>query len=89
DFQTHHLSESVLLGDISRAKDSLASAQALIARLQTIESKSRLQNRYDYYLSMINCWEEYSTLVGVEPFPDWCAAKGEQFDFWSIIYYQH
>ncbi len=88
DFQTHHLSESVLLGDISRAKDSLASAQALIARLQTIESKSRLQNRYDYYQSMINCWEEYSTLVGVEQFPDWCAAKGEQFDFWSIIYYQ-
>ncbi|MCL1121281.1 hypothetical protein N7V09_14900 [Shewanella seohaensis] len=88
DFQTHHLSESVLLGDISRAKDSLASAQALITRLQTIERKSRLQNRHDYYLSMVNCWEEYSTLAGDEPFPDWCAAKGEQFDFWSIVYYQ-
>lgn len=88
DFQTHHLSESVLLGDISRAKDSLASAQALIVGLQTIERKSRLQNRHDYYQSMINCWEEYSTLAGDEPFPDWCAAKGEQFYFWSIIYYQ-
>ena len=88
DFQTHHLSESVLLGDIVRAKDSLASAHTLIERLQTQESKSRLQNRHDYYQSMINCWEEYSTHTVAESFPDWCAAKGEQFDFWSIIYYR-
>ncbi|MGL5486535.1 MAG: hypothetical protein ACRDC6_09625 [Shewanella sp.] len=88
DFQTHHLSESILLGDMIRAKNLLSSAQLLNNRLQTEDIKLTLQKSLDYYQCLLNCWEEYSSLGVVEPFPDWCAAKGEQFDFWSVIYYQ-
>jgi len=66
----------------------LSSAQLLINQLQTEDIKSKLQKSLDYYQCLLNCWEEYSSLGVVDPFPDWCAAKGEQFDFWSVIYYQ-
>lgn len=87
DFQTHHLSESFFIGDMSDAKHSLTLAQALIHRLQNEEIKLKMQKKVDYFYRLLGCWEEYTLLGITEPFPNWCASKGEHFDFWSIIYY--
>ncbi len=87
DFQTHHLSESLFLGDFNDAKNSLQSANYLIKRLSTEGIRSKMQNELEYYNCLLGFWEEYSKLGINEPFPDWCASKGEKFNFWSIVYY--
>ena len=87
DFQTHHLSESLLLGDFDDAKNSLQLAQSLIDTLSTEEIRLKMQNELEYYNSLLGCWEEYSKLGIEQSFPDWCASKGEKFNFWSIVYY--
>jgi hypothetical protein len=87
DYQTHHLSESVFLGDFNDAKKSLQAAQSLIDRLTTEAIKSDMQNELDYFIRLLGCWEEYSCLGVEETFPNWCASKGKKFNLWSIVYY--
>ena len=88
DYQTHHLSESLFLGDPATARDSLERAKELIARMGNSDRKDRLQTQAGTYTRLLACWSEYSNLDLDVPFPDWCASKGEQFSFWSIVYYQ-
>ncbi len=87
DFQTHHLSDSHLIGEIDNAQRSLQSAQSLIERLGDESLKSNIEESLQYYAKLLDCWQEYSALKTDQPFADWCATKGEQFNFWSIIYY--
>jgi len=87
DFQAHHLSESQFLGSFDKAKDSLGAARSLIERLSTEHVQTEMQREVEYYNRLLACWEEYSNLTTTEPFPDWCASKGEKFNFWSIVYY--
>lgn len=87
DFQTHHLSESLFLGDFSDATSSLKLARSLIDTLRTADTKLKMRRELEYFDSLLGCWEEYSRLGIDEPFPDWCASKGEKFNFWSIVYY--
>ncbi|WP_395377547.1 hypothetical protein [Marinicella sp. W31] len=88
DYQTHHLSESLLIGTLSDAKSSLDHAQVLIDRIKTKALKMYLQSDYAYYEKLLNCWEMYSKAEQKESFPDWCAFRGEEFNFWSIMYYK-
>ena len=87
EFQTHHLSESLFLGDLREAKNSLLAAQSLIDTLSTEDVKSKMQKELEYFYNLLDCWEEYSKLGIDESFPNWCASKGEKFNFWSIVYY--
>lgn len=87
DYQTHHLSESLFLGDINDAKNSLHIAQYLIERLTTKTIKFEMQSELEYYIRLLECWEEYSNSGVKEPFPSWCASIGEKFNFLSIVYY--
>ncbi len=92
DYQSHHLSESRFLGDIATAFASLQNAASLIDTLSSPEEKTAIQAQHDYYAALLACWQAYSQLETeqdetMEPFPDWCAAKGKAFDFWSVVYY--
>ncbi len=87
DYQTHHLSESLFIGDISQAKHSLQLVTNLITRLTTATLQSKIQNDLAYFNKLLNCWAEYSKLNIDDDFPKWCAAKGEEFNFWSVVYY--
>ncbi len=87
DYQTHHLSESLFIGNISHAKHTLHLALSLIETLHTETIKSQMQDTLEYFNNLLNCWEEYSQLNIEQPFPQWCASKGEKFNFWSVIYY--
>ncbi len=87
DYQTHHLSESIFLGEFNEAKSSMRSARSLIGMLNTEELKLKMLNEMEYYDKLLSCWEEYSQLGIDGSFPNWCASKGEKFNFWSIVYY--
>ena len=88
DYQTHHLSESLLIGELSDAKHSLREAEILIESLKTDKIKSSMQKELAYFNRMLDSWEEYSNLEAKVSFPEWCAIKGEKFNFWSIVYYK-
>ena len=88
DYQTHHLSESLFIGTLADAKTSLEQAQVLINRIKTTALKTHLESEWAYYEKLLSCWELYSKTEQKEPFPDWCAARGEAFNFWSIVYQQ-
>lgn len=88
DYQTHHLSESQFLGDFKEAEDALDKAQALVSRLTDLSSASKIQHELDDYRLLLNCWHDYSSLKPGTPFPDWCASKGHDFGFSSIVYYE-
>lgn len=87
DFQTHHLSESLFLGDINDATNSLQSAQLLIDRLATEHVALKMRRELEYYNNLLGCWVEYLELGIDESFSDWCESKREKFNFWSIVYY--
>lgn len=87
DFQSHHLSESLFIGDYEFAKASLEQAQCLIKKVNSPDVKEKMQSELDYYNRLLECWNEFSNSEKTEPFPNWCASKGEEFNFWSIVYY--
>lgn len=87
DYQTHHLSESLFIGDLRDAEHSLSEALSLIHRLTTQELKEHMQEEFAYYERIVNSWKKYSSLKIVDSFPKWCESKGEKFNFWSIVYY--
>jgi hypothetical protein len=87
DYQTHHLSESRFLGDFLEAKSSLSLAHGLVSSLYSEELKLKMREELTYYSNLLDCWETYSKLDTDMSFPKWCASKGEEFNFWSIVYY--
>lgn len=87
DYQTHHLSESLFLGDIRDAKSSLEQAERLIAALSSQDLRLEMQNELEYYNDLLTCWEEYSNLETDTSFPHWCASKGKIFNFWSAVHH--
>ena len=87
DYQTHHLSESLFLGKYSDAKASLKKAQVLIKTLYSEKIMLKMQSEVEFYEKLLRCWNEYSILDIKDSFPNWCASKGEEFNFWSIVYY--
>ena len=88
DFQTHHLSESQLLGELCDARDSIGKAEVLIDTLSTDQVKRSMNGKLNYYKRLLNSWEEYCNVKeSKESFPEWCALKGEKYNFSSITYY--
>lgn len=87
DYQTHHLSESLFLGDLNDATSALEKAKYLIATLSSQDSKLEMQKELEYFNDLLACWEEYSSLKIEVSFPHWCTSKGKKFNFWSVMYY--
>jgi len=88
DYQTHHLSESQFIGELSDAKHSLREAEILIEFLKTEKIKSSMQEELAYFNRMLDSWEEYSNLEAKVSFPEWCSIKGDKFNFYTIVYYE-
>lgn len=87
DYQTHHLSESLFIGEYSDAKASLDKAKSLVNTLSSKDIKAKMQSELEYHNRLLGSWCEYSKLKINGEFPNWCASKGEKFNFWSIVYY--
>ncbi|MBS1810219.1 MAG: hypothetical protein JST84_18805 [Acidobacteria bacterium] len=87
DYQTHHLAEAQFIGEVEEGKVCLEEAALLIARLPSEAGKTNLLEELHTYRKLIAAWEEYTLACPDKSFPDWCKEKGENFAFWSIIYY--
>lgn len=88
DFMTHHLSESVLLGEVAEARYSIKKASEFIERLREEKLKAKMLEDLEEYILLINAWEEYSLARPPESFPDWCKSKGVSLSFGSIVFYE-
>ena len=69
------------------AKSALNAASSLVDRLAEGVFKSKMQEGILYYERLLSCWQTYSNRDFSDTFPNWCAAKGENFDFRVIVYY--
>jgi hypothetical protein len=72
EYQTHHLGESFLLGDIDTAKLSLQNAVTLMAKLKSEIQRSEISHELHYLQNVVNAWEEYNLGQKTDSFPDWC-----------------
>lgn len=87
DFQTHHLSESKFIGKLDEAKRSIDCAEELIGRLLSQNLKHGLYEELNYFKRLIRSWEDYRGSMPEMAFPDFCASRGEEYNFWSVVYY--
>jgi len=90
DFQTHHLSESLFLGDEKTAIEKLKIAQQYINVMQQSEAKIRLANDLKEYEQLVCVWLEFASdkeRKGKGSFPEWSAEHGNNFSFRTTIYY--
>ncbi len=87
DYQTHHLSESLFLGDFDDARATLQSARLLLERMQSSKVTAALQAEWDYYNRLLTSWQRYLDAGREGAFPEWCKASHEIFNFYSIVYY--
>lgn len=71
DFMTHHLSQSILLGEVGEARHLIERASKFIDRLRADELRTKMLENLEYYRLIINAWEEYSLIKPIETFPDW------------------
>ncbi len=88
DYQTHHLSESLFIGKIGEAKESLDKAEELLKRIGSIELKEVFIKEYQYYRNLIKSWEEYKKAGYNIGFPEWVEARGENYRFNKAYYYE-
>ncbi len=87
DYQTHHLSESKLLGEFSDAMKAVSDAETLINLLKNNSIKSSITEELNYYKELLASWQEYDKSEKNDSFPAWCTQKGEKYNFPSIVYY--
>ena len=88
DYQTHHLFESRLIGELDEAKQSLETAGQLLSRITASKFIEFAHQEINYYGRMLEKWEEYSSQVRQETFQEWCEKQGESFSFGSVVYYE-
>ncbi len=86
DHATHHLVEGVFLGKESDAVDALRSAESLLAGASDHARFARFEGWLRQLRSLLNDWMTYRETPGGE-FRDWCARRGREYDWPSIVYY--
>ncbi|MFZ5986350.1 MAG: hypothetical protein ACOYWZ_04380 [Bacillota bacterium] len=89
DYQTHHLSESLFIGNIGDANQSLKKAYSYVEKLMDGNRKATLNEEIQYFTRLISMWEQYKSEKREMTFPEWCNTKREKFNFWNIIYYKN
>lgn len=87
DFQTHHLDESILLGDEHEVLEELKEVEKLHERLVESKMKRLVYDEYNYYQNLVNCWLDYSSSETDISFPDWSNKRNEGFQFPVRVYY--
>lgn len=87
DHATHHLGESILLTSIEVARDSLDKARQWIGSAPDRAPFSIQSDEADYYAKLLDDWESYSQKPEGS-FPEWCAKRGREYGWGTIVYYQ-
>ena len=90
DFQTHHLSESIFLGEEKKAVEALKVARNYISKMDDSENKTNLQRNIEEYDELLNAWLEFSSLKGGSnnnSFVEWCIEQDFNFGFTKAVYY--
>lgn len=87
DWQTHHLNESLFIGTLEDAFETLEHIHKTLIALTNEKDKTLLEQRYRYYKALISAWAHYKNLNVALSFNDWCKAEGFVFEFDQAFYY--
>jgi hypothetical protein len=86
DYATHHLVESIFLGDLEATRVALARATALVEASSQADAVADLNREIKHYESLISDWLAYS-IAPEGTFPEWCVARGRAYRWPTIVYY--
>lgn len=86
-FQTHHLSESRLIGSADDANKALCEAEALIERVENPDHRAALKDELLHYRRLMSEWAIYSADMPNQSFTEWSQARGNHYEFPSVVYY--
>jgi hypothetical protein len=87
DFATHHLYESIFLGDLPFIWDALTKAREVLQAAPDASCFPDLKQEIEDFENLLRDWEEYQrTRQG--SFPEWCAAQGRSYPWQRSYYYQ-
>ena len=86
DYSTHHLNESMYLGEPNEDLKFLAEAKIEVSKLKDPESAEYWTKEIDEYESMIRDWIEYSSKDRRISFPKFTRENGRDYG-WSEVYY--
>ncbi|OWT81122.1 MULTISPECIES: hypothetical protein [unclassified Achromobacter] len=86
DFATHHLDESHFIGSVEVAAAALELARTLIANAPDPEMFARYSADARHLDCLLEDWRAYSKNP-VGTFPEWCAARGHDYNYPVKVYY--
>jgi hypothetical protein len=86
EYATHHLDETIFLGNVDQVIAALAHAKELIANAPEAESLAHLTSEVHYFDTLIADWLTYSENPTCS-FPEWCAKQGRKYSYPIKIYY--
>lgn len=86
EYATHHLSESIFLGDESEAINALDEIQGHLNKLPEGERRDSFQSEVSEERQLVLDWVQYKTNP-TGSFPQWCADHGKLYRWPSIVYY--
>ncbi|QIO07071.1 hypothetical protein [Acinetobacter shaoyimingii] len=87
DWQTHHLHESFLIGELEHAYEHLGLAQSLLEKIKPSDQKQKLEIDYRYYDTLLHTWENYKNNNAKISFSDWCDQYQIDFHEYMTFYY--
>ncbi len=85
EHQTHHLRESLFLGELADANDALVQANRLIHDAPEPDGLEDLVQEAEHHGRVLADWEEYER-APKDDFPTWCSSRGRNYR-WPRIYY--
>ena len=86
-FMTHHLYESVFLGDEARAASKLDQASALAVQIESEKTRHYLEDEVRELRELLTAWDAYRQGDRQVGFVQWCEAQGHAFGFSQAYYY--
>lgn len=86
-FMTHHLYESVFLGDEARAAIKLDRASALAVQIESEKTRRYLEDEVRELRELLAAWDAYRQGDRQVDFVQWCEAQGHAFGFSQAYYY--
>ncbi|WP_206484061.1 hypothetical protein [Thalassotalea sp. G2M2-11] len=92
DFQVHHVSESIFLGEEKNAINRLEEAKTYFNRMEDSKYKEYLTKEITDSEELLKDWMSYKEQVGQADiasisFPKWCEVNGKSYSFSQPIYY--
>jgi hypothetical protein len=92
DYQLHHVSESLFLGDESNALSQLAEAKSFFNRMEDSKFKDFLTKEIKESESLLSDWMSYkadldSSDIDKLTFPRWCTLNDRNYGFSTPVYY--